>query len=278
MSDTDEKIKSARVHALAQAEVGVLGSSGRVVIDAEGKPCACVEVSPSVVEPLPVIDPATESSKVLSCYVLREALREKELLIREIHHRVKNNLQVISSLLSLQGRASLSPEGQRACEESQLRIKSIALIHELLYQSENMTRIEAGEYLRKLGTKLISAFSLGARVKLRIEGCRTFIDLDHAVPFGLVVNELMTNAMKHGFPDESSGAITVQLAKTDGHRLQLQVSDDGVGLAEHIDPMTASSLGFRLVGSLVQQLDGRYSFIRGRGTTCLIDFPLGKSN
>jgi two-component sensor histidine kinase len=210
--------------------------------------------------------------------VLREALREKELLIREIHHRVKNNLQVISSLLSLQGRASMSPGGQRACEESQLRIKSIALVHELLYRSDNMTRIEAEEYLRRLGTKLLSTFSLGERVAFTVEGCEAYVDLDHAVPFGLVVNELMTNAMKHAFPGGRRGTITVFLMRVEGERLQLDFRDDGVGLSEAIDPLASTSLGFRLIGSLVQQLDGRYSFPRGEGTRCLIDFPVGRSS
>ena len=263
--------------APARAEVNVVGSVGRIVVDARGKPCVCNEHPALNVVTDGSVPPVTTGSGELSCFVLREALREKELLIREVHHRVKNNLQVISSLLSLQGRASMSPEGQRACEESQLRIKSIALIHELLYRSENMSRIEARDYLQKLGTKLLSAFSIGQRVALTVEAEGIFIDLDHAVPFGLVVNELMTNAMKHAFPNQRRGTIQVRLRLIAGGRLHLDFSDDGVGLAADIDPLVSNSLGFRLIGSLVQQLDGRASFSRGSGMVCSIDFPAGKN-
>lgn len=207
---------------------------------------------------------------------LEESLREKELLIREIHHRVKNNLQVISSLLSLQGRATASPEAQQACEESQLRIRSIALIHELLYRSESVTRIAVGEYVEKLGRKLLSTFDLSHRIALEIQSSAALLDLDHAVPFGLVVNELMTNAMKHAFPAGREGVITVRIAQEDGNRLRFMLGDNGVGLPEGIDPSTAQSLGFRLIASLVQQLDGGYSLDRCGGTTFSINFPLGR--
>lgn len=254
------------------AEVRAIDSS-KLVIDARGEPCACTKAS--------VVCSSggasqTENASQLACIALEETVREKELLIREIHHRVKNNLQVISSLLSLQGRASTSLEAQQACEESQLRIKSIALIHELLYRSDNMTRISVAEYVEKLGTKLLSAFGIGGRVSLRVEASSALLDLDHAVPFGLVVNELMTNAMKHAFPGGRPGLIRVSFTDRDGGRLQLDLGDDGIGLPEEIEPASAQSLGFRLIASLMQQLDGRCTVARGVGTIFSLDFPLGR--
>ena len=249
-----------------------------VVVDARGISCRCQELpgDGSVLGSRAGAPNASPQQGQLSCFILQETLREKELLIREIHHRVKNNLQVISSLLNLQGRASRSVDAQRACEESQLRIKSIALIHELLYRSENMSRISASEYLSKLGTKLLSGFGLGGRVNLTIDSSDASIDLDHAVPFGLVVNELFTNSMKHGFPNGRCGTIAVKLRHSSEGNVALEFKDDGVGLAAEIDPLTHDSLGFRLMGSLVRQLDGTIEFIRGRGVECVISFPLQK--
>lgn len=255
----------------SRAEVRAIDSS-KLVIDSRGQPCVCTNPSLGGDEQT-ALDP---SAQKLACFALEASLREKELLIREIHHRVKNNLQVISSLLSLQGRASTSPEAQQACEESQLRIKSIALIHELLYRSESMTRIGATEYVEKLGTKLLSTFRIGNRVSMRVESSAALIDLDHAVPFGLVVNELMTNAMKHAFPGERIGVIRIGISLEESERMRFEFSDDGVGLPEGVDPTTAQSLGFRLMASLVQQLDGRCTLDRSRGTKFSIDFPLGK--
>jgi two-component sensor histidine kinase len=255
----------------SRAEVRAIDSS-KLVIDSSGKPCVCTK-APLVGDEQTAVEASTQK---LACVALEASLREKELLIREIHHRVKNNLQVISSLLSLQGRASTSPEAQQACEESQLRIKSIALIHELLYRSECMTRIGATEYVEKLGTKLLSTFGIGNRVSMRVESSTALIDLDHAVPFGLVVNELMTNAMKHAFPGERVGVIRIGISDEESARMRFEFSDDGIGLPEAVDPATAQSLGFRLMASLIQQLDGRCVLDRSGGTKFLIDFPVGR--
>ena len=249
--------------------------SNPLVIDARGIPCRCdKEAGPASTIGHAAPAGGTPAQAQLSCFVLQETLREKELLLREVHHRVKNNLQVITSLLSLQGRASRSIDAQRACEESQLRIKSIALIHELLYRSENMSRIGASDYLSKLGTKLLSGFGLGGRVNLTIDSSDASIDLDHAVPFGLVVNELFTNSMKHGFPEGRCGTIAVKLRHHSHGEVVLEFKDDGIGLAADVDPLTHDSLGFRLIGSLVRQLDGTIEYAGTRGVEYVIRFPL----
>lgn len=251
---------------------------GESVIDARGIPCRCEEraVGGGSSAAEGGVGASADGRRKLSCVILQETLEEKELLLREIHHRVKNNLQVISSLLSLQGRASRSIDAQRACEESQNRIKSIALIHELLYRSPSLSRICAEDYLKRLGTKLLSGFDVGGRIRLEIDSTAIAIDLDHAVPFGLMVNELYTNSMKHGFSDGRGGVITVKLQHHLDGEVVLGFADDGIGLRAEIDPVTHDSLGFRLIGNLVRQLDGTIEYERGTGFKCTVRFRMNR--
>lgn len=208
---------------------------------------------------------------------VKTALREKEILLKEIHHRVKNNLQVISSLLNLQTRATDTAECRRLCEESQHRIKSIALIHELLYQSENLSFIQARSYLERMGTKLLSGFGLGGRVSLTVGGPDVPLELDAAVPFGLIANELLTNSMRHAFPEGRSGTIDISIEPLGGGLAALRVSDNGVGFPKAHPPLQSSSLGMRLIMNLVRQLDGQIEFANGTGSTFRVIFTTGSN-
>jgi two-component sensor histidine kinase len=205
----------------------------------------------------------------------RAALQEKEVLLKEIHHRVKNNLQVVSSLLNLQSGQIQDPRITEAFRDSQNRVRSMALIHERLYQSENLAVIDFADYVRNLAEHLLHSYGVGAEnVTLDVEADTVLLDIDTAAPCGLLLNELVSNALKHGFPDNRTGGIQVGLhAGQDGH-LTLTVSDDGVGFPEDIDTQNARSLGLQLVHTLVRQLDGHIEVHRRNGTTFSVTFPV----
>jgi two-component sensor histidine kinase len=193
---------------------------------------------------------------------------EKELLLREIHHRVKNNLQVITSLLSLQAHKVSDPKTRALLHESQNRVRAMAIVHETLYRSDDLHAVDCAEYLRALAGPLYQSYGLepGA-VELRVQvppGTR--ISLEAATPFGLIVNELISNALKHAFPGGRRGEIVVRLEPLGEHRYRLLVSDDGVGFPSGRDPRRPETLGLRLVQALAEQLDGSVRLVRGVGT------------
>ncbi len=202
---------------------------------------------------------------------LRTTLREKEVLLREIHHRVKNNLQIVSSLLSLQGRIVQDPAVQGIFQDSQTRIRSMALIHEKLYQSPDMSRIDIGAYIRSLLAHL-AQMSGGAasRISWDVRVGSLLLDVNRAVPCGLIVNELAANALKHAFPPPREGRVTFTMRAGDENHFELLYHDDGVGLPAHVDPMHPESLGLQIVRDLVQQLDGVLEVREGPGTTIRI--------
>ena len=204
---------------------------------------------------------------------LKASLREKDVLLEEVHHRVKNNLQVISSLLGLQARAISNPETRKKFEESQHRIQSMALLHERLYQSDDLTRIDFAEYLKRLAEQLFSVYGARKRIRLVTELEPLYFDLDTAVPCGLIVNELLSNALKYGFPKGRSGMVRLELRYLTPGTVSLTVEDDGAGLPVDFDWRTSSSLGLRLVRTLAEQLGGRVEWHRGPGTTFAIQFP-----
>ena len=197
-----------------------------------------------------------------------EALHEKEILLKEIHHRVKNNLQIISSLLNLQAGKVTDPHTIQALRESQARVRSMALIHEKLYQSDSLASIDFGGYVKSLATDLFRSYQRGlSGVQLKIEVVEVALELDQAVPCGLILNELMTNALKYAFPDGRNGTLRVELRARPGHVLSLRVADDGVGMPPEFNLATSKSLGLQLVHSLVAQLDGRLDMENTNGTT-----------
>lgn len=203
--------------------------------------------------------------------VLRKALAEKEVLLREVHHRVKNNLQVISSLLSLQADAIVDVRDRALFRESEDRVRSMALIHERLYKSSDVAWVDFQQYLESLVTSLFASYRRpGITYALEVDDCR--MPLDVAIPCGLIVNELVTNALKHAYPDGTAGVVQVSLRTTDGHAHEMCVADDGAGLPAEIEPATTRSLGLSLVGILTHQIQGRLVIERGAGTAFRIHF------
>lgn len=208
---------------------------------------------------------------------IRASLREKEILLKEVHHRVKNNMQVIASMINLQFRdfektlARLTPGD--ISRDLQGRIRSMAMIHEKLYQSGSFTSVNFGDYARNLGAALFRSYQMDeTRVKLAIDAADVPLGVDAAIPCGLILNELISNALKYAFPDGSRGAITVVLRPDEGGGYRLTVADDGVGLPDSVDIANIDTLGLRLVVILAEQIEGTLSLSRDGGTACTIVF------
>jgi len=199
------------------------------------------------------------------------SLKEKEVLIQEINHRVKNNMQIISSLLSLQANHTSSDEAAEILKESRGRVKSMAMIHEKLYHSSNLSRLNMAEYLNNLvGDILRSYSSVSSKVSSNVDVDDIYLNINTALPMGLMVNELVSNSIKHAFP-EGEGNISIKL-EYDGEKYILTVSDNGIGLPEDVDPFESSSLGLKLVNSLSIQLEGDLSVLRDGKTTFILKF------
>ncbi len=206
-----------------------------------------------------------------------EALREKEVLLREIHHRVKNNMQVISSLLNLQSQQFADAEVRKAFRQSQDRIRSMAFVHEKLYQSRDLSRIDFSDYVKGLTSSLFRTYQTDtARIALKLDVDRAYVDVNAAIPCGLILNELVLNALKHAFPGERKGEITVELHENEGGSVRLTVRDNGVGLPEGVDIEHTDTLGLQIVALLAGQLDGRIEIRRDGGTAFTLSFKLPK--
>ncbi len=202
----------------------------------------------------------------------KSALREKEVLLQEVYHRVKNNMQIISSLLSHQAAASGDDRIKAILQESQNRVLSMALIHQELYQSADLARVGLAPYIRKLASGLFQSYGAEVRdIELDLQMEEVHVNIETAIPCGLIVNELLSNALKHAFPDGRSGVVKVELAREDGDRYVLWVSDDGIGCRE-VDMRTADSLGLRLVQDLTRQLQGDLEIDCDRGTGFQLTF------
>jgi PAS domain S-box-containing protein len=205
---------------------------------------------------------------------LKLSLHEKEVLLREIHHRVKNNLQVISSLLNLQVSAETSEQARKGLVESQSRIQSMALVHQQLYQSRDLAHIDFSEYLQNLAYRLLKTYHVGPdRIELEVSGPPVRLDIDRAIPCGLIVNELVANAIDHAFPDGRRGHIWVTLERRGQDALELDVRDDGVGIPAGVDLDTTHTFGLQIARTLTQQLEGSIELVRDHGTSLRIVFP-----
>jgi two-component sensor histidine kinase len=207
---------------------------------------------------------------------LTTSLREKEVLLKEIHHRVKNNLQVVASLLYLQSDSLDDPQLLAQFQESQHRIHSMALIHETLYQARDLAHVDFAQYIQALAAYLMQSYTVDdARIILQTHTHEVWLDIDAAVPCGLILNELVSNTLKHAFPDGRPGEIHLDLRSEPG-LTTLRVRDTGVGFPDGLDVRQAESLGLQLVGMLTEQLGGTIDLSRAEGTTVTLTFPFPK--
>jgi two-component sensor histidine kinase len=198
---------------------------------------------------------------------LRDALKEKETLLQEIHHRVKNNLQVVSSLINIQQRKLGPGASRQALQECQTRVQAIALVHDQLYQSRDYSSIPFAQYASGLAANVFHAAEVSSGVKLEVEVGEVALGVDKAIPCGLILNELVTNALKHAFPQDRPGAVRVELGHTTDGRVRLAVSDDGVGLPGGLDIRHSDTLGLQLVCTLAEQLAAKLEVGQGAGGT-----------
>lgn len=203
---------------------------------------------------------------------MRESIHEKEILLQEVHHRVKNNLQVISSILNLQTSYVKDENSLSILRESQNRIKSMSFIHESLYQTKDFAHIEFTGYIQSLINNLVQSYRVGlAEVELKTEFNKTYLNLDQAIPCGLIVNELISNALKYAFRGKEHGVLYCAVNDIDGE-LNLTISDDGVGLPPDLDHENSETLGLQLVHTLVDQLGASIELDTTKGTKYLITF------
>lgn len=228
------------------------------------------EQNGSVVSMLGAVQDITESKNYENQLI--SALEERNVMLQEIHHRVKNNLQIISSLLDLQANALKDPELTTALKQSRNRVQSMARIHEQLYTSQDLVRIDMESYINKLMQDLIESFGQ-YDVQFDLEIGTDFFNLDYAIPTGLLINELVSNCFKHAFPDDSikHKKITITLDKQ-YDKYRLSVSDNGVGLPN--STLDQNTLGMRLISMIIRQLDGTLTMEQKGGTTSIITFPL----
>jgi two-component sensor histidine kinase/putative methionine-R-sulfoxide reductase with GAF domain len=202
------------------------------------------------------------------------SLKEKEVLLREIHHRVKNNMQVISSLLNLQFDSVKDRQFTEMLRESHNRIKTMALVHEKLYRSKDLAHVNSKDYITDLMSGIFRSYGYyKGRIALKVEVQDEWLGIDTAIPSGLIINELVSNALKHAFPDDREGEIKISFQKTDEDEYNLIISDNGIGMPEEMDFRKTESLGLRLVMSLSEnQLQGKIELDRTEGTEFRIRF------
>jgi PAS domain S-box-containing protein len=203
------------------------------------------------------------------------SLQEKETLLREIHHRVKNNMQIVSSMLSLQAARFNSAEIRHAFMKSQNLIKAMAFVHERLYRTESMAHIDIGSFLRQILNELLHAYGR-QHISFSLQAPPVQLDAEIAVPVALVVTELVTNALKHAFPSDQQGTVSILISPTSRGTVLFTISDDGIGLPEGMDDEHSSPLGLQLVRSLVRQVGGSLEQGAGRGTTFHIEFSASR--
>ncbi len=204
---------------------------------------------------------------------LKASLKEKEVLLKEVHHRVKNNMQVISSLIRLQSGLIKDPEAVEQFSQCERRVRSMSLVHEALYQSKDLALISASHYIRKLGSDILGYSHLAGDIYVEYNTEDIDIDLNTAIPLGLILNELVTNSLKYAFIGKETGTITITFGKSGEKELMLLVHDDGIGLPGYFDLDSQDTLGMQLVKVLASQLDGSIRIDSTKGTLFEIRFP-----
>jgi two-component sensor histidine kinase len=198
--------------------------------------------------------------------IIQKSLSEKEILLKEIHHRVKNNLQVISSLLSMQSREIEDPAALEAVNESRNRVKSMAIIHQNLYQEDNLTGIDVGDYVEKLSRSLFASYRIDDDVIiLKTDIDHLNLDVDTTIPLGLILNELITNALKYAFESREEGILEVKLKERSDY-LELIVSDNGVGIS-NVKEKRGDSFGMKMIETFAQKLEAEFDVQENNGTT-----------
>ena len=213
------------------------------------------------------------SERKLAERKIEASLIEKETLLREIHHRVKNNMQIISSLLLLSSSNIDDQKYINIFNDTNNRILSMALIHEKLYQSENFAQINVQEYINDLASNLMGFYGRKGNAELEINVENIPLDINYAVPCGLILNELITNSFKYAFPGDRHGKIKITFQKGDGNMIHFSVSDDGIGIPGDMDIRNTKSLGMHLIIALAEnQLHGEIILNRERGTEFKINF------
>ena len=228
--------------------------------DAAGNPVSVLQIESDM------------TARKLADQQVRESLREKEVLLKEVHHRVKNNLQVIASLLSLQSGYLDEPKALAMLADMQNRVRSIAAIHEMLYGSANLSRIDFADYLNLMAKDLTLFYSADpARIRVHVQAQQVFLDITQALPCGLIVSELLSNSFKYAFPADRSGSIHVDFKIADG-QYTLEFSDDGIGLPAGVELQNSASMGLHLVMLLVQQLKGHSRWDSGQGMRFTVVF------
>lgn len=206
---------------------------------------------------------------------LKEALAEKEVLLKEIHHRVKNNLNVVASLLGLQSDLVVNAKDRELLQEAKNRVITMARIHEKLYQSKNLADIEFGDYIRGVATQLFHAYNYG-NASLQISAEKIKFGVDTAIPCGLIINELISNSLKYAFPDGAHGMVFIEVRLTPSREYEVIVGDTGIGFPPSIDFRVTDTMGMTLITTLVRQLRGTIELESGNGTKFIIRFPVEK--
>ncbi len=206
---------------------------------------------------------------------LAASLQEKEVMLKEIHHRVKNNLQIIASLLNIQAHYARDEGAAEVLSECHNRVRSMALVHESLYSSENLAKVNFARYVSRLAESLFSSFGVdNQKIKLDLDLDDVLLSIDRAIPCGLIVNELVSNCLKHAFPGDRNGTIEIKLKRLGADDVLLNVKDDGVGVPQGLDPQKTQTLGLKLVSDLTRQIKGTFRFTSSAGTDMAITFPV----
>lgn len=228
----------------------------------------------NVVNTLLIAEDITQNKKLE--LIVKDSLKEKDKLLREIHHRVKNNLQIVASILNLQSRYVKDREDLRLFLESQMRINSMAYLHDQLYKSQSLNRIEMADYINSIRGELESlydSFLKGINIRIEIPEDIAF-DIDVANPLGLIINELLSNSLKHAFPEGKNGQVHISISREAEEKYILLIEDSGVGLPENFNPLSTETLGLTLVNTLVEQINGRIEFTNNNGALVSVTFSL----
>lgn len=285
LPETDQAIFNGRFKALLnhprgkQLELQIIGKDGQIFqASLEGANPSAFLSEESHVDGesaiLLIINDISERKKAEA--LVQQSLTEKTTLLQEIHHRVKNNMQVISSIMGLQNKSTDDDRVKEILQDCQLRVQTMSFVHETLYRSDNLSQIDMGRYVERLVKSVeMSFYNKRDYIHTEIEAENLVINVEQATPVGLIINELISNSFKYAFPDGKTGRIHVQLKQIDQDRVKLNVSDNGVGIPDDLNPETTKSLGLNLVKILSEnQLHGTLSYHSKGGTHFEIEFPL----